>query len=274
MWLEITLKCNEGCGHCYNASGKEHAKDIELPKEKWFSILEEGRDLGASEVQFIGGEPTLVSWLKEGLNKAASLGYQKIEIYTNGTKLDYDLLGSIVDNNVHVAVSVYSFNSKSHDLITGLHGSHQRTMKNIERLKEAGVPLRLSVVSMPINRPEVEETVKKLREDGFTNVGIDNVRAFGRALAITKRKPRSQDLCGHCWNGTFCINPQGAVYPCIMSRHLQIGDVEKQSLREILSSRESIAAKKSVFEMVWKPRNLISVMDVSNFPPYIGDVSC
>lgn len=265
IWLEITLVCNEHCAHCYNASGKEHAKDPVLPKEKWFSLLEEARRLGASEVQFIGGEPTLVPWLKEGLIKARELGYEKVELYTNGTKLDKDLLHVIVTHDIHVAVSVYSYEKETHDKITVLPGSHERTWRNIHILKDAGVSLRLAVVSMPHNQHVSQETVRILREQGFSNVGIDNVRAFGRALALTKRPPNLNELCGQCWNGTLCITPQGEVSPCIMSRNMKIGDVTLQSLEEILESRESLKAKKAIFDIVWKPRNVSSFVDVSFF---------
>lgn len=263
LWLEITNACNEHCGHCYNDSGPERSKDWKLPKEKWFEILREGRELGASEVQFIGGEPTLEPWLIEGLKEAYDLGYEKIELYTNGTKLDEDLLECLKNYQIHVAVSIYSFKSVTHDQITNLAGSHDRTMKNVQRLKLANIPLRLAVVSMPKNKNEAEKTIGILKGQGFKNVDIDNVRAFGRAMAITKREPKLEELCGQCWNGTFCITPQGEVSPCIMSRNLKIGDVNKQSLKDILFSRESFREKKKIYDLVWKPRNLVSRYEFS-----------
>ena len=133
LWAELTRSCNEHCGHCYNDSGAHRAGEEKLGADDWFRILADARDRGASEVQFIGGEPTLVPWLADALLEAKRLGYTGIEIYTNGTRLSDSLISVCAQNGVSVAVSIYSHEPAIHDRITMLEGSHERTLDALRR---------------------------------------------------------------------------------------------------------------------------------------------
>jgi len=254
LWLELTRSCNEQCGHCYNDSGPHRAGEQTLGLEAWLRILEEGRSLGVSEVQFIGGEPTLVPYLEELLVAANRLGYGFIEVYTNGTRVSDSLLKTIVENGISVAVSLYSHDADVHDRMTSLPGSHARTVETIRRLHEANVPLRVAVVRVPLNAPTCEATVKFVRDMGIEAVGIDDARAFGRAQHLTGRPPQLKELCGHCWEGTACVDPQGNVSPCIMSRHMVVGNAGSSALDEIFGSQELDSAREQIYTQVYVPR--------------------
>ncbi len=266
VWAEITRSCNEQCGHCYNDSGAHRASEETLGKETWFRVFAEAREQGARHLQFIGGEPTLVPWLSEGIAEARRLGFEIVEIYTNATRLSEQLFQSIVSNRVSVAVSLYSHIAEEHDRITMLPGSYERTIAAIRRLQEAGVELRVAVVRVPLNRETCQATIEFVQGMGIANVGIDNARAFGRAQALLGRTPELNELCGHCWKGTICIDPQGNVSPCIMSRHMRMGNVESSSVGEILSSQAALAARRTVYEEVYLPRQSAETNCLPNEP--------
>lgn len=59
LWLELTNGCNLACKHCYAESGPGADTDDVLGVEKWLELIDEARELGCRQVQFIGGEPTL-----------------------------------------------------------------------------------------------------------------------------------------------------------------------------------------------------------------------
>ena len=268
LWLELTQSCNEHCAHCYNDSGPHHAGDKTLAQGDWFRILTEARECGASEVQFIGGEPTLIPWLPEALAHARMLGYEMIEVFTNGTKLSDAVVETFREQGIRVAVSLYSHNPELHDQMTGLPGSHARTVEGLRRLQIAEVPTRVAVIRVPLNKEGCEATVQFARELGIENAGIDDARAFGRAQALTGRTPQLKELCGHCWNGTLCIDPQGQVSPCIMSRHFVVGNAGSTSMGEILASPALAGKREEIYREVWVPRQEVTACQPNSpYPP-------
>lgn len=215
-------------------------------REDWFRIMAEAKNAGAHHIQFIGGEPMLVPWLPEAFREATRLGFEVIEVFTNGTRLNETLLETIVSCDVHVAVSLYSHEPTVHDAISCLPGSHKRTLAAIRRLQERQVSLRVGIVRVPINADAIDETLAFVSALGITNIGIDDARAFGRAQAIVGRTPSVDELCGNCWRGTLCVGPDGAVTPCIMSRGFVVGNAAREPLASILSSETLQGAREEI----------------------------
>jgi uncharacterized radical SAM superfamily Fe-S cluster-containing enzyme len=59
LWLELTNRCNLRCVHCYADSGPHGYKLDRLVADDYRRLIDEARELGCDQVQFIGGEPTL-----------------------------------------------------------------------------------------------------------------------------------------------------------------------------------------------------------------------
>ena len=92
LFLEITSKCNLQCIHCYANSGPELPMTLGMTRDKWRKVLRDASNLGCQRVQFIGGEPTIHPDLLELIAEANGLGYQVIEVYTNGTIMNIRML--------------------------------------------------------------------------------------------------------------------------------------------------------------------------------------
>mgnify|MGYP000013436270 CR=1 FL=1 len=60
MWLlaEVTYRCPLHCVFCYNPVDFARHED-ELSTDDWLRVLREGRELGAVQCGFSGGEPLL-----------------------------------------------------------------------------------------------------------------------------------------------------------------------------------------------------------------------
>ncbi len=254
MWLEITNRCNERCSHCYNDSGPHRKHDSTLSFAEWLEVLSAGARLGCRGVQFIGGEPTLVPELPELIGHARRLGFELIEVFTNGTAVTDRLLDCFVENQVQVAVSLYGTSPQAHDRITILPGSFLKTVDALRRMHAANVPLRVGVIAIDQQEGEVQRTMEFVRSLGIASVGTDHARAIGRAEALTGRKTELSELCGQCWQGNVCVLPNGRVSPCIMSRDWAVGSVRERTLEEIIASDEFIALRKRIYEEVWVPR--------------------
>ncbi len=87
--LEITQRCNLGCAFCFADTGKHVPVDPDLNTiTGWFQrLLDAG---GPYNIQLSGGEPTVRSDLPEIIQLGRSLGFDFIQINTNGLRLGED----------------------------------------------------------------------------------------------------------------------------------------------------------------------------------------
>src|SRR5208337_3854747 len=134
-----------------------------------------------------------------------------------------------VEYGAHVATSVYGPAAEHHDVITQVNGSFDKTIKNLQRLVDAGVSVRAGVIEMEANIGCTDSTVAFLREMGVQRVDVDRLRRFGRGAAPSEARDMSE-LCGNCAGSTLCISPTGQVSPCIMSKSWSIGSVTEGPL--------------------------------------------
>ena len=247
LWIELTNRCNLECGHCYSESSPSSPCVGQLGLRDFESIIGDARKLGCSQVQFIGGEPTLSTHLLPLIDYSAGIGL-RIEVFTNLTRLSDALLLALTRHRVAVATSFYSHDATVHDRITTSKGSHSRTTANIRRVVEAGLALRVGLIVMDENRGGTRETERYLRDLGVSDIGFDEVRALGRAQNACSDHD-SQDLgelCGHCGHGRLAVAPDGTVYPCVMSRKWALGSVRTDSLSDLLASASLATFKGSL----------------------------
>ncbi len=227
-WLEVTGFCNEHCDHCYADSSPQGTHGA-MTVEDWRRTLDQLADMGASDVQFIGGEPTLYPYLHELIAHAHGAGLT-IEVFSNMTYIRDRLWDAFQRYSVKLATSYYSDSAQDHDAVTNLRGSHRRTRRNIEQALSLGIPLRGGVVAVKPGQ-RVKRAVDDLVMLGVPEVGGDRTRAFGRASKGAA--PTIADLCGHCGHEKCAIGPNGDVWPCVLGRFLTAGNVLESPLSEI-----------------------------------------
>lgn len=235
MWLELTVGCNLQCSHCYASSGPDQFYRDKLKKEDYSRILSEARAHGCEVVRFIGGEPAANKDLPHLLGVAKSLGYES-QVFTNATILTEPLLIALKESQAQVKGSFYSFDEATHDKITGVKGSYRRTLKNLQRLLEERVPIGIGVIVMSENESHVDETLRFLSDKGFRSLDTDRVRGIGRGFEYTN-KGGIDELCHRCWMGSIAVGSDGLVYPCAIGRDFLVGDVNRQSIQEIIEGK-------------------------------------
>lgn len=227
-WLEVTGLCNEFCDHCYADSSPKGTHGT-MTVADWTNVIDQLSGMGALDVQFIGGEPTLYPRLPELIRHAHSSGLS-VEVFSNMTHIRPELWETFTDCGVKLATSYYSDAAEEHDGVTRLRGSHRKTRANIEKALGLGIPLRGGVVAVRRGQ-RVQEAARDLSALGVGTVGGDRTRAFGRASKGAA--PTIGDLCGHCAHEKCAVGPNGDVWPCVLGRFLTLGNVRDASLSEI-----------------------------------------
>ncbi len=251
LFVEMTSQCNENCIHCYAESSPARSESLSLDEIR--TGLDQARGLGRAFVQFTGGDPLIHPQLVDAVAYARHLDFAGIEIYTNGILLSDKLLEKLKPFSPNIAFSLYSHDATTHDAITLLPGSFQRTTDAIRRAKAAGFGVRIGVILMQENSEQAIETrdyiVHQLEIDE-ADIRFDPVKKTGRgtdiesseeiifsAAHLPERKKTGRR------NGKLCIASDGTVYPCIFSRQNQLGNIRHNSLQEMMDrlNRQTIA---------------------------------
>ena len=160
----LTLACNCRCVFC--SFGDKTSKKVK-PVEEIQRDLEFAKRNRARIVSFSGGEPTIVKALPEMMAKAKGLGFERIEMQTNGRMLCYEpYADKLVQSGLDVCVvSLHSHRPEISDLMMGVNGAFEQTVQGIKNLKGRGVYVLVNVVATQYNYKEIPELTKFLVDD-------------------------------------------------------------------------------------------------------------
>lgn len=243
-WIELTQKCNLKCRHCYEEASCSVAKP-EMSFADFTRVVDELVEIGVKRIQLVGGEP-LIHRDFERMLEYVSGKFEFIEIFTNGTLLTDKLLELIKTNGASLAFSIYSNDSKIHDDVTRISGSHALTSTAITKATEMGIEVRVASVEMKgVPRFEfscsgVEQRTDFPRLTGRADLSLYTDDMLTRKLITKKtfRKPIDatqyyrNKVIHNCFGDLLYIDCHLDIYPCAMERRISCGNMREVSLRE------------------------------------------
>ncbi len=253
VWLELTSRCNCKCLHCYGAFGlpKEEALGKELTLDEWKFVIEKVSKLGGNAIQFIGGEPLIHPHFGELLEHASAVGIERIDIFTNAYFITEELADKIAKAGASVRISIYGYDSATHDAITQKPGSFDKLDKGIDILNARNIPVNMAVVLMRENQDILPQIREYIESKGLKFNGFDTVRevmhspqashSVTRADIECKRWQCSPDFhtsaqsfadfrrWNSCWMGKFAVTSTGDIIPCIFARDLSCVNIRTDS---------------------------------------------
>lgn len=219
-------------------------------------------------VTLTGGE---VSLREDWLELAAGVRQRRmtLTVLTNGTLLtrqDIERLAAL--RIARVTVSVYGADAATHDAVTGVDGSFQRTIEAVRLLRHRGVACKMSTVLVPENVGQCSHIIALADSLGCTymfdpsvapaedgsdavlryRVPARDVLGFYRESAVRKREIELEEAtrkpkrtrAANCLAGVTAafIEASGDVLPC-MGFTPSFGNVEKGSFAEIWRSEKA-----------------------------------
>jgi len=202
--IEIIDSCNLDCIHCYRGD----AKLSYWTESHFIETLTELKSMGTMNLTITGGEPFTHPLITRFLEITEKLGFV-IGIQTNLILLNDSILFALKKNAISdVSVSLYSTTESEHDAITQLPGSMEKTISNIKRLIENGIPVTLNCPIMTVNQYAMVDMCKFARD-----LGVD-VRF---ALKIIPSQDKSKHIEGlNAFNKDFILsamrNPEIELY--------------------------------------------------------------
>ncbi len=178
---ELTHRCPLRCPYCSNPLELERRGD-ELDTATWRRVIGEAAELGALQVHFSGGEPTLRHDLEALVACAAGLG-----LYTNlitaGVLLDEARVGRLVEAGLdHVQLSIQGVDAAEADRIAGFAGGHARKLEAARWVRAAGLPLTLNAPVHRHNMERLEDIIALAVDLGAERLEVAHVQYYGWGL--------------------------------------------------------------------------------------------
>lgn len=176
--LNVGMACNNRCLFCMSA-GVRPSERRWLPLEKAKAELRLFYERGCRSLGFLGGEPTAYPHLVEAVRFARELGYRRMALCTNGTRLaDAAFVDRLVSAGVtRFGLSVHSHRPEVEAELTGLPGNLERKLAGLGHLlrwKALGrLPDNVSLNPV-LNRRNMDDLESYLAF--FGERGVDDVR--------------------------------------------------------------------------------------------------
>ena len=166
--LTVHFKCNLKCEHCMIEGTMDWLRPESM--DQFERVLAQNAQLGLWKgITLTGSEVTLRSDLPELARAARASGFEHVRIQTHGMRLaDEAYCRELVEAGIdEYFVSVTAADAASHDAITGVAGSFERTLRGLENLDafEGVASLTNTVVTQRSFRqlPQVVERLRHLR---------------------------------------------------------------------------------------------------------------
>lgn len=245
-WIEVTQNCNLICRHCYEESSRaERKKEMSLNDFK--KTIDELIDLGVKRIQLVGGEPLMHSQIENLIDYVAGK-FIYIEIYTNGTMLTDKLLDIVKENNISLAMSIYSEENEVHDYVTRTRGSLVLTKKSIKKALDKQIPIRLASVEMKdvpsfqLNSFDVPFRTDLPRLTGRADLSLYSKDMLKRKLIKKETFSRPISIeefyknktIHNCYGERLYIDCELNIYPCAMERRICYGNSSGKHISKIV----------------------------------------
>ncbi|SET43828.1 radical SAM protein [Nonomuraea wenchangensis] len=223
---ELNLGCNYDCEHCY--LGVKAFEGLSWPDRS--KMLRDLRDLGVLWLQLTGGEPTIDKLFRETYMLGYELGMM-ISILSNGSKLhDARILSMLTEHRPHdITISVYGATEASYDGLTRRPGSYRKFIKGVKAGREAGLPLKFSLIITKHNADEQARMEGMAEDFGIPYVTFVNMSPtiYGGPETLPSqslehlrsRKPFTGCNAGHTF---FHVDPHGMASICKIGREPNI----------------------------------------------------
>ena len=184
--IKITFRCNNKCDFC--AQGHKRDQQEDRAAERVYNDLSAAYKRGIRDVVFTGGEPTLHPQIIEFVSMAKKLGYDRIQLQTNGRTFAYiGLLERLKAAGANeMGPSLHGANPETHDKLTRAPGSFSQTVSGIRNASRLGMHILTNSVITSANYKELPELAALLVKLGVSQYQFAFVHIIGTALENIK----------------------------------------------------------------------------------------
>ena len=181
LWLlaELTYKCPLHCVFCYNPV--DYASyGAELSTEDWLRVLRQGRELGAAQLGFSGGEPLMRDDLEVLVAEARKLGFYS-NLITSGVGLNEKRLAAFKQGGLdHIQLSFQDSTRELNDFLSSTR-TFELKLKVAKLIKQYDYPMVLNCVLHRHNIDHVQQILEMAEAMDAEYVELANTQYYGWA---------------------------------------------------------------------------------------------
>jgi MoaA/NifB/PqqE/SkfB family radical SAM enzyme len=258
--IEITYRCNHLCTFCYNSPSGQR----EMTTPQIFEALGKIADFGVLYLTLTGGEALCHKDFFKIAEEVRRLG-MALRIYTNGYLLaDRKIVKKVKAlKPFEIEITIHGGRAETHDALTRIKGSFDKTVTAIRTLTEEGVKVNLKCPITKLNKDELFlirdfadslglyvtfDPVITPKDDGNQDpLGLRADEEFFKQywaehyvkLHGGRLPPRTNHCAGggeaNCGTGRsgFTVDPYGNILPCVAFRRHVANILEIDSLNEV-----------------------------------------
>jgi MoaA/NifB/PqqE/SkfB family radical SAM enzyme len=199
--INVGKICNNKCVFCLDGMPATEMRRY-LPWPEMQAEILRWYEAGNRSLGFLGGEPTTYPWILDGIRYARELGYTRVTIATNGTKLwRHDFVDKLLDAGLtRVTMSMHGHTPALEDALTQVPGNFEKKVSGLRYLlarRDAGAlrdNVSVNVVVNAWNYRYLPAILRFFYELGLDDVRANFVRAEGYAETNTSLVPRYTDV--------------------------------------------------------------------------------
>jgi MoaA/NifB/PqqE/SkfB family radical SAM enzyme len=178
--IQLSHVCNNRCVFCVSGQMTELRMASPTPLDELKQRFDEAAARGITKVTILGGEPTIHATFFPILAHALALGFETIEIFTNGARLDkrdfIDRVMALGRNRFTWRISIQGWNRETHDLTTKKPGAFDRIVAGIEALAALDQTITCNMCVVEQNYRSLVELPAFVTRYPIRQVHLDMVR--------------------------------------------------------------------------------------------------
>lgn len=182
--MNVTYVCNNHCTFCAVGTRTQIHGHPTRQREH----LDKYRRLGVKMVDFDGGEPTMNPELIPLVRYARAIGFERINVTTNGRFCFYDDFAKklVTSGLTTLLFSVHGPDAQTHAQQVGVAEAFEQTtggIKNCLAHAPAGVELGMNITITKGNHDKLEEVAQLAWDLGLRWLNVQFLTPFGRATS-------------------------------------------------------------------------------------------
>lgn len=177
--LNVGKACNNKCVFCLDGLPKAEDRSY-MPLGEMKDEITRWYESGHRSLGFLGGEPTTCPWLPQAMAHARDLGFTRIAIATNATRLRKEhYVDRLLDAGLtRVTVSSHGHTARLEDRLTRVPGNFEKkatALRILCKKRDEGRLVDNVSVNIVLNGWNYKVLPKMLKY--FFGLGLDDVRA-------------------------------------------------------------------------------------------------